>query len=961
MAHLSLSLLGPFQATLDGRPITDFKSIKVRALLAYLAVEAHRPHPRETLAGLLWPEYPDRAALDNLRYTLSDLRGAIGDRHAAPPFLCITRDTLQFNPDSDYDLDVRSFQGHFAERPDPIDQLHAAIELYRGSFLEGFSIGDSAPFEEWALLKKEQFERQMLAALRALAADYERRGEFQQAEPHARRQLDLAPWDEETHQQLMRILALSRQRSAALAQYDVCRRALKQELGIEPSRATAQLYADIRDGRFETGANRWASAASIETPQLSNVPIPLTSFVGRQREVARIAQLLAPPAGDTEGRVRLLTLIGTGGCGKTRLAVQVAHDLAAAQRFKHGVGWVDLSRLGDPALVPQAVAAVLGLRESSTTSLTGLITNYLRSKHMLLIFDNCEHLIEASAQLIDAVLSACPQVQVMATSREAVGLTGENAYRVPSLDLPATGFETSPKQLLQSDAIQLFVERAVTVAANWRFDSCASTVARICARLDGIPLAIELAAARLKLLSIDQIATRLADRFQLLTGGSRTALPRHQTLRATMDWSYGLLTDDERVLFRRLAVFAGSWTFEAAEAIAGQGDLLPDKVLDGLTHLVDKSLVAVTPQTNEVRYRMLETIHEYAREKLIDAGEIEMMRAYHLKFYVQFAEQAEPLLQGTEQKQWLDRLEAEDDDLRAALAWSLGGGAVTQGLTLAVALAEFWHLRGYLSEGRQWLKRMLANGSDAPPALRAKAIRQSGWLALQQGAISQAKAMGEECLTLYRDLGDQPGIAYALVLAGTAAHFLGEDEQAASLLQESLSLFQQVDDRSGYTYALLWVARGQMRRGETTQAAALLESSLDAFRELGNKDNLSFALGSLGDLARRQGDYARAADLRKDSLRLAWEIGSKVETCYALEHLALIASANGAPERAATLWGTTEVLRESLNRSLAPSYAAEYGPAVAGARAQLGEERFAAAWAAGRALPIEEAIELALT
>ena len=384
-------------------------------------------------------------------------------------------------------------------------------------------------------------------------------------------------------------------------------------------------------------------------------------------------------------------------------------------------------------------------------------------------------------------------------------------------------------------------------------------------------------------------------------------------------------------------------------------------MLDGLTRLVDKSLVVVMPQANEVRYRMLETIHEYAREKLIDAGEIGLMRVHHLEFYVQLAERAEPLLQGTEQKQWLDRLEAEDDNLRAALAWSLDGGAVTQGLSLAAALSDFWHLRGYLSEGRQWLKRMLANSPDAPTPSRAKAILQSGWLALQQGAISQAKTMGGESLALYRELGDQPGIAYALVLLGTALHFLEDNERAASLLQESLALFRQLDDRSGYAYALLWVARGQMRRGETTQAAALLEASLDVFRELGNKDNLSFALGSLGDLARHQGDYARAADLRKESLRLAWEIGSKVETCYALEHLALIASANGAPERAVKLWGTAEVLRESLNRSLAPSYAAEYGPAVTGARAQLGEERFAAAWAEGRAMRLEQAIELALT
>lgn len=309
---------------------------------------------------------------------------------------------------------------------------------------------------------------------------------------------------------------------------------------------------------------------------------------------------------------------------------------------------------------------------------------------------------------------------------------------------------------------------------------------------------------------------------------------------------------------------------------------------------------------------------------------------------------------------WLERLELEHDNLRAALAWALEGGSKIAGLRLAGALAEFWLLHGHLSEGRQWLERILAGTPGAPTAARAKAILESGSLALRQGAILEASIMGEESLALYREMGDQDGIAKALVLSGTASHFLGNNEQAAVLLQESLPLFQQVGDRSGYAYALLWIARGDMRRGENAHAIALLEASLGAFRELGDKDNLSFALGSLGDLARRQGDFVRATDLRKESLRLAWEAGSRVEVSYALEQLAMIAIGQREPERAVTLWGATEVLRESISRPMVCTYQVEYGPAVLGVRAQLGEERFAAAWAQGRAMTFAQAVHYAL-
>jgi non-specific serine/threonine protein kinase len=688
----------------------------------------------------------------------------------------------------------------------------------------------------------------------------------------------------------------------------------------------------------------------------------LTSFVGRQREVVEITQLISPTAGETGGGVRLLTLIGAGGCGKTRLAIQVAHDLAAAQCFKHGVWWIDVSRLSDPALVPQAVATVFSLREASATPLTTVITNYLRAKEALLILDNCEHLIEACARLIDALLSQCPRLHIMVTSREAIGLTGEIVDRVPSLALPAAEHVAAPAQLMQSDAVRLFVERALTVATHWPVEANTSTVAHICSRLDGIPLAIELAAARLKLLSIDQIAARLDDRFRLLTGGSRTALPRHRTLRATMDWSYDLLTGDERILFRRLAVFAGSWTFEAAEAVAGQDRLAPNKVLDGLTHLVDKSLVVVTPQANEVRYRMLETIHEYACEKLSEADEIQAVRAHHLEFYVQFAEQVEPFLRGANQNQWLDRIEAEHDNLRAAFAWSLESGKAKLGLRLAIALGDFWWRRGHVSEGSNWLGKALPAANHISAPTLADALIQLANLMWQQGNCQQASEFFEEGLMLCRKLGDPQRTARALSVGGKVAHAQGDRERAAWRLKESLALFREVgaSGKWGTATALLWLADVRMRQGDNERAALLCEESLDLFRELGDSWGIAFSLGTAGETARRQGDPTRAVALFAEALKLHWELGEKGDIPFLLEALAIVATVLGQPDRAARLWSAAEASREATNTPVPSSYENDYASFVEDARTQLTEPVFVLIWAEGRALTLEQAIEYAL-
>ncbi|MBI5302036.1 MAG: tetratricopeptide repeat protein [Chloroflexi bacterium] len=990
MPHLALSLLGAFQAMLDGEPITSFESHKVRALLAYLAVENDRPHARETLAGLLWPDFPNREALRNLRLALSNLRQAIGDHRAIPPFLLITRDTIQFNAASDYTLDamtwllqttVQSPILHSVQ--DSVSNLQSLVSTYRGKFLDGFSC-DSAPVEEWLLLKREQIGQQVLRTLRDLTAHSEERGEYELAQNYARQQLELEPWDEHAHGQLMRALAYSGLRSAALAQYETCRRLLKQELGVEPSRETVALYESIRDGTLKTRAP-------------TNVPLPLTSFVGRQNEMVEVKRLLTT--------TRLLTLTGAGGCGKTRLALQVATELAMEERFQHGVWWVDLAALSDPALVTQSVAMVFNLSESPGMSLRVVLTNYLRAKELLLVADNCEHLLDACAQLIGTLLSACPKLQIVATSREPLNISGETVWRVPSLALPDPARIPPLAQLRQYDAIQLFVERALVVTANWRLAENAAPVAQVCARLDGIPLAIELATARLKVLSAEQIATRLDDRFTLLTGGSRTALPRHQTLRATMDWSYDLLSDAERSLLRRLSVFAGGFSLEAIEAVvSGQwsvdSNLTTDHhplstVLDLLTALLDKSLIVVEQRDNATRYRLLETMRQYAREKLAEANESEIYARRHCDWFLRFAEQAEPHVLASEQLEWCERLERDMENLRAALTWSLGQTDHARGemaLRLARALAWFWIFRGYWNEAHTWMERALENRVIV--WARAGTLLGLGGLEFLMGKPAKGEGLLEESLALYRQFEDKEGIAIAASLLGgfamrdpTRANVLFEEAHALAQelnvewlsartyighgmfahrhgdLSRASTLYASALDharRSGNRWfignALEYWGDVALTQGDLDHAAALFTESLEVRRELGNKNAMANDLFSLGTIALRRQDGRQAETLYQQALALRREMGNTRGILECLRAFSRVAATEQRYEHAARLLGATAALREMLNDKDRRSFEED----VSAVRAQLGEAAFETARAAGRAMSLEQAIEYAL-
>jgi predicted ATPase/class 3 adenylate cyclase len=682
----------------------------------------------------------------------------------------------------------------------------------------------------------------------------------------------------------------------------------------------------------------------------NNLPAHVTSFIGREPQLAEGKQLLT--------RTRLLTLTGSGGVGKTRLGLQLAAELLSQQ--PDGVWLVDVGPLTDPLLILQTVAEVLGVREQPGRPLLDTLIDAMQAKQLLLVLDNCEHLVEACAHVVDALLRACPALTILATSREVLGVAGETVYRVPSLALPAAQPSPSLEALARSEAVQFFTERAMAARPEFTVtDRTAPAVARLCSRLDGIPLALELAAARVRVLSVEQLAARLDDRFRLLTGGSRTAVPRLQTLRAMMDWSYELLSDPERAVFQRLAVFVDGWTLDAAESVCVGDSAAADDVLEVLTHLVDKSLVAVEDQEGEVRHRLLETVRYYSQDLLVASGHAPAARDRHRDWYLALAERAEPELWGTEQGRWLAWLEADHDNLRAALDWSIATGTADAGLRLAGALWKFWEVRGYLREGRGWLERAMAAGGGSAGA-RARAYAGAGVLARHQGDYGRAVALLEEGLVLCRAEGDRRGEAAALNNLGIVARRQGHVERAAALLEAGLVLRRELGDEHGIASSLHNLGVLARQCGETARAVTLLEECLAVRRALGDNHGIANTLNNLGNVARQAGDLAHAADLLRAGLLLDEELKDKAGIAFGLEGLAAVVSAQGRQTLAARLFGAADVLREGIGAPLSPVDRADHDVAVQTRRESCAAEAFTVAWAAGRALPLEQAVAEAL-
>lgn len=729
----------------------------------------------------------------------------------------------------------------------------------------------------------------------------------------------------------------------------------------------------------------------------NNLPVQLTSFIGREHDLAETRRLLPV--------TRLMTLIGPGGTGKSRLSLQLAADILDG--FSDGVWLVELAPLSDPVLLPQTVASAWDVREQPGRPLMATLSDYLRPKTLLLILDNCEHLVDACAQLATTLLGACPRLKILASSREALGVAGETAYRVPSLSLPDLRQPLSLESMARSEAARLFIERAQ--AAQPHFVPAAhnlSAIAQICQRLDGIPLALELAAARVKLFTVEQIATRLDDRFRLLTGGSRTALPRQQTLRALVDWSYDLLPEPECRALCRLSVFVGGWTFEAAEALIGL------EALDLLSHLVDKSLVVAEeqPESGETRYRLLETIRQYARDKLLESGESPLAHDLHLDYYLRFASGAEPKLNGPEMLRVMNQLEIEHDNMRAALAWALELNPEVA-LRLAASLTTFWQRRGYLTEGRRWVQDALARFDAVPPAaelvprdrlaLRARALWATGTLAWSQGDLHIARSALEEGADLARAIGEPGTLVEALMMLALVTLWLGDTTVTESVIAEGLSVARAHNNKLGVAMILspkaVWLrtVKGDLAAAvacaeeglrlmrevgnpwisgmfifglgvasasndDYLAAKAYLEESETVYRELGDRQMVTAAQSERAHIERQTGHYAQAVALYSSTI-LGWqELGHRSALAHELESLAFIAIAQSQPRRAACLLGSAESMREAADSPMAPAERTEYTEHVAALRAQMDEASFAAAWAAGRNLTTDQAIAYAL-
>ena len=681
----------------------------------------------------------------------------------------------------------------------------------------------------------------------------------------------------------------------------------------------------------------------------------LSSFVGREKELAEVKRLLEDS--------RLLTLSGTGGCGKTRLALAAAGELS--EGFGDGVWLVELAPLADPTLVAQAVAATLGVREQPGRSLTEMLSGYLGSKKLLLVLDNCEHLIEACAELAETLLRSCPELRILATSREALGIAGEISWSVPSLTLPDLRRLLDVESLSHYESARLFVERAAAVKPTFTLtEQNAPAVARVCYRLDGIPLAIELAAVRTKVLSVEEISDRLDGSFGLLASVGRTAIPRHRTLHATMDWSHELLPEQERILVRRLSVFAGGFTLKAVESVCVWEDLQRGDVLDLLSHLVNKSLVVVAEQESETRYRLLEAVRQYGWEKLKESGEEGQLREQHARYYLALAEEAEPELKAEGQVAWLERLEREHDNLRVAMQLLLGQGESEEASRLGWALWLFWGIRGYYDEGRRSMEQALSvEGSVAMPAsARAKALYVEGMMENYQGNHLSAEVLLEESVSLFRELDDKLGTAYALSNAGFAALGQGQPQKAITLTEEAVDLFLEVDEKWGAAIELGFLAVAWRDQGDHERAKRLAERGLTLSREVGERQAISVALNTLATLAQAERDHERARELFKEGLTVSAELGNESDVVHCLEGLASIAGTEGSFVRAARVWGAAEALLEEIEvgvHTYVPDRCLQQSQ-VATAYARLDEEAFEAAWAEGRMMTSEQAIQYAL-
>jgi predicted ATPase/DNA-binding SARP family transcriptional activator len=969
MAMVRIRLLGGFAVWVGDREVPEsaWSLRKARSVVKLLALAPGHAIHREVLCETLWPDRDSAAAQNNLHQVLYVARRALEAAGADGQEALGLRDELvALWPEGSVWVDAERFEAtaRAARAAHEPAAYREALELYGGELLP------EDRYEACVEPRRASLAELWLALLVEHAELESRAGDLARAVESLHRALAAEPLHEPANRALMRTLADGGRRQEALAQYERLRSALREALGADPDQQTRRLYRDLLTG--SVAAEPGERERPVASARRHNLPYEATSFVGRERELREGDRLLA--------RARLLTLCGAGGSGKSRLARELAGRRVAA--FEHGAWLVQLAPLADPELVASEVASALGLALPDRGSAQEALVEQLSGRRALVVLDNCEHLIDACAALAAAIVGGCPGVRLLATSREPLRIEGEVAWRVPSLALPDLERLPAPADLVRLGAVRLFADRAADAAPGFEVDAGnASAVAELCVRLDGMPLALELGAARVGMLSPEQILERLRDTLGVLGPGSRAALSRQRTLTATLDWSHELLGADERVLFRRLAVFAGSFGLEAAEQICGREPLAPGAVLELLGRLVEKSLVSVERDTGPARYRLLETVRQYARGRLHEAGERELLETAHRAWYADFAAQHDPERAPDLMEDSPRLLDPEHDNLREALRSSLARDPETA-LRLAASVWRYWLARGYYSEGRRWLDAALAL-TPAASELRARALMGVAVLDMRRGepagqllrvSSRSLKRIADEIVAIHEELADELSLAQARHLAGMICWIDGHSEDADRLIRDALARAERlgahhVSAAAEHTAGIIALGRGEpatarqrfersgrelavrsdmhhaffpaltlgfpLERDERGRPRVTFQETMVLGQRLGAAQAAAFLPASVAWACRAEGDLDAAVALARDSARRSSTLGWKHGEALALGLLGNLHRARGEHDEARSRLERSLVLRRELGDRRAVGFAVGCLGLVAAAEGDL--------------------------
>ncbi len=1052
-----IELFGGLRAV-GGREIRRFRTQKTGALLAYLAYHLDQTHPRELLGELLWQELDPERGRGRLRQALASLRRQLESPLPPTPagrVLLADRHSVGLNPAA-VTTDVREFETalHAAAHSGQPQALAEAIDRYSGELLPGY-------YEDWVLPERERLAERFFQAACRLARQLEARGDWDGALEYAGRAVRADPLREEAHEELIRLLAAAGRPAAAVRQYRALERILAREIGATPGDHLRQLARELArapsrsgaaapdagsvppgDGTAKATRSRPPAVALVDQGEIpggiggppltgvrtGNLPPQLNRFFGRRAELAQLEALLTPGGNPhTDDTDRLVTLTGLGGCGKSRLALEAGRHLLAA--YRGAVWFVSLVEVTEAGRIPDAVADALCLKRSPEIStldqVVGALTRPAPGSPVLLVLDNFEQLVDEGAAVVQALLERAPALACLVTSRRALGLSGERQF--PVSPLPTPRGPAVPATLAESESVQLFMDRAQAVRPDFALtERNAAAVAGLCERLEGIPLAIELAAARSSVLTPSQMLAQLEGRFDFLSTRRRDIAERHRTLRATLEWSFRLLPPDLERFLVRLSVFRGGWALEAAEAVCGGTGVMeyrgdgamdvsdsPDPItpplqhsntplvtdpLDLLAQLRECSLILAEERREGMRFRMLETVREYAAGQL-EAKEREALAARHAAFFLQLAERAQTLRPGPEQVLRLEEVEREHDNLRAALGWALEGDAETA-LRLVWELFQFWYLHGYVTEGREWLEQANARGAACPAAVRARALLAASCLAGEQADNVRSAALCGESIALFREARDPLGLARAQSTLGMICLNGGDYAAATTHLEAALSPLREFGHEDAEAVTLRSLGRVATEQGDYARATALFEASREGYQRLQAKPGVTSVLAALASVARFQGHYARAAELYEESLRelralgirpgvaaalrglgamalrqqererargllsdslvLVREARSRREIAALLEEFAELARQEGSAADAARLLAAAGALRDAIGAPLPPNERPAQAALLAALRDALGEPDFTVAWQSGWGLTWEEAAALAL-